>query len=87
MMLLVGCGKKEVCTVDGCTQEVYKNGLCADHYVEEAMATPAPTATPEPTIVDGLKDGYQDYIDTAIRKTVTHLPIHGSSCVKLFIKS
>ncbi len=73
MMLLVGCGKKEVCTVDGCTQEVYKDGLCADHYVEEAMATPAPTATPEPTIVDGLKDGYQDYIDTAIRKTVNVL--------------
>ena len=73
--------------MDGCTQEVYKNGLCADHYVEEAMSTPAPTATPEPTIVDGLKDGYQDYIDTAIIKTVTHLPIHGSSCVKLSIKS
>lgn len=66
MVLLVGCGKKEICTVDGCTQEVYKDGLCADHYVEEAMATPAPTTTPEPTIVDGLKDGYQEYIDAAI---------------------
>lgn len=33
ILLLVGCSKKEVCAVDGCTQEVYKNGYCADHYV------------------------------------------------------
>lgn len=28
--------KKEVCSVDGCSQEVYKDGLCADHYVDAA---------------------------------------------------
>ena len=33
MLLLVGCSRKEICTLDGCTQEVYKNGYCIDHYV------------------------------------------------------
>lgn len=33
ILLLVGCSKKEVCTVDGCAQEVYKNGYCVDHYI------------------------------------------------------
>lgn len=32
-LLLVGCSKQEVCAVDGCAQEVYKNGYCVDHYV------------------------------------------------------
>lgn len=35
---LFGCGsdksKLYECSVDGCTEQVYKNGLCPDHYVE-----------------------------------------------------
>ena len=35
---LVACEKKDVelyqCSYEGCTEQVYKNGLCPDHYIE-----------------------------------------------------
>ena len=33
---LIGCGK-EKCSVDGCEEEVYKEGLCPDHYVDKGI--------------------------------------------------
>jgi len=33
MMLLSGC-KKDTCAIEGCINEVYKSGLCPDHYVQ-----------------------------------------------------
>ena len=41
-VLICGCSaKKDTCSVDGCSQEVYKNGLCADHYVDVALSEAA----------------------------------------------
>ncbi len=39
ILFLSACSKKELCSVDGCEQEVYQDGLCADHYVAEALET------------------------------------------------
>ncbi len=55
---------KQICTVDGCTNEVYKASLCVDHYVEKTLeekekeirksistATSTPTVTPIPVVI------------------------------------
>ena len=32
LLSLTGCGK---CSIDGCEEEVYKDGICLDHTIEE----------------------------------------------------
>lgn len=62
--------QKEVCSVDGCSQEVYKDGLCADHYVDAALSEAAASSEAASESIDPivaeLQGKYQDYIDTAI---------------------
>lgn len=70
-LTLSGCSsKKEVCSVDGCSQEVYKDGLCADHYVDAALSEAAASSEAASESIDPivaeLQGKYQDYIDTAI---------------------
>lgn len=64
-VLICGCSaKKDTCSVDGCSQEVYKDGLCADHYVDAALSEAASESI-DPIVAE-LQGKYQDYIDTAI---------------------
>lgn len=70
-IILSGCSsKKEVCSVDGCSQEVYKDGLCADHYIDAALSEAAASSEAASESIDPivaeLQGEYQDYIDTAI---------------------
>ena len=64
--------KKEVCSVDGCSQEVYKDGLCADHYVDAALSEAATSSEADNENIDpaiaAVQDTYQKYIDAAISK-------------------
>ena len=62
--------KKETCSDDGCSQEVYKDGLCADHYVSSALSeatnpTEQDNSSIDPVIAE-LQSQYQEYIDDAI---------------------
>lgn len=62
--------KKETCSDDGCSQEVYKDGLCADHYVSSALSeatnpTEQDNSSIDPAIAE-LQSQYQEYIDDAI---------------------
>jgi len=36
MLFLVGCGK-ETCRIEGCNDEVYRDGLCPEHYVAASI--------------------------------------------------
>lgn len=69
-ILLCGCSaKKDTCSVEGCSQEVYKDGLCADHYVDAALSE-ASASSEEETIDPALvaaQEKYQPYIDSAIQ--------------------
>lgn len=65
--LLIGCGTVTTkCSVEDCKDSVYKDNLCADHYVEKELGqpssdmstnTPLPTNTPSPT----PKPAYNNY--------------------------
>lgn len=59
--------KKEVCSVDGCSQEVYKDGLCADHYVDAALSEAAASSEVVDPVLAEAQEKYQGYIDTAIQ--------------------
>lgn len=67
-VFLASCA--ETCSTDGCTEKVYKDGLCADHYVElqTELSKPTPAPTKAPSVVDGLQDKYQPFIDDGISR-------------------
>lgn len=69
-ILVCGCSpKKEICSVDGCSQEVYKDSLCADHYVNAALSesnSDESSAEDIDPVVAALQEQYQDYVDEAI---------------------
>lgn len=69
-IVLCGCSpKKEICSVDSCSQEVYKDGLCADHYVSATLSestSDESSAEDIDPVVAALQEQYQEYVDEAI---------------------
>lgn len=70
-ILVCGCSpKKEICSVDGCSQEVYKDSLCADHYVNAALSETTDSSEQNDDAINSaiseLQSKYQGYIDDAI---------------------
>lgn len=71
-VLICGCSaKKDTCSVDGCSQEVYKNGLCADHYVDVALSEAAASSEDSSESIDpaiaAVQEKYQEYVDEAVQ--------------------
>lgn len=69
-IVLCSCSpKKEICSVDSCSQEVYKDGLCADHYVSATLSesnSDESSAEDIDPVVAALQEQYQEYVDEAI---------------------
>ena len=66
-VLICGCSaKKDTCSVDGCSQEVYKNGLCADHYVDVALSEAAASSEDSSKSIDpaiaAVQEKYQEIL-------------------------
>ena len=70
-IVLCSCSpKKEICSVDSCSQEVYKDGLCADHYVSATLSesnSDESSAEDIDPVVAALQEQYQEYVDEAIQ--------------------
>lgn len=70
MVTILACScssKQEICSVDGCSQEVYKDGLCADHYVSAALSETAVSSVAVDPVLVEAQEKYQKYIETAIQ--------------------
>ncbi len=85
VLVLSACSKKEVCSVDGCDNEVYQDGLCADHYVANALsANPVDSEDSDSeaietiTIIDDIDESAEESSepeDSSVLKTAEYQEI------------
>ena len=65
-----GCGKSEVCSISSCDNQVYKDGLCPDHYVEANSSSNSEKMEKEEDVIEE-KNGNSKEITLDVAKIVS----------------